>query len=91
MPTKKKPRVAPAALTAAWDAIIADQKLDDIDALQAQGWMTVADYGERAGLSDAASRGRLDCMLGTGLLEKKNVRIKTRSGVRSVSVYRPLT
>ena len=91
MPTKKKPRVAPAALTAAWDAIISEQRLDDIDALRADGWLTVGDYRERAGLSDAAARSKLVGMLGAGVLEKKTARLQTSNGVRTCIIYRPQT
>jgi len=91
MPEKKKPRVAAPDLSAAWDAIIADQKLDDIEALQAEGWMTVADYGERAELSDAAARSKLAGMLGAGVLEKKTARLQTGNGVRTCIIYRPQT
>jgi predicted transcriptional regulator len=89
MPAKKKSRVAPAALRAAWDAIISEQRLDDIDALRAEGWLTVGDYRERAGLSDAAARSKLAAMFGSGVLEKKTARLQTSNGVRVCIMYRP--
>jgi len=91
MPTKKKARVAAADLNAAWDAIISDQRLEDINALRAEGWLTVGDYRDRAGLTDAAARSKLAGMLGAGVLEKKTARLQTGNGVRSCIIYRPQT
>jgi prophage antirepressor-like protein len=85
---KKNPTSPKLSVTeSAWAAFFEEQKVDDLDTLRAEGWMTVADVATALGRT-YASADRL--LRGSGNFERREVQADPGSGkVRRMNVFRP--
>jgi hypothetical protein len=85
--TKRKP--LDSALTAAWEKVFAEAAVDDLGALQAQGWLTFQDFCDRSGMSLTGTRAAIKKMVKEGRLENKKIRCHYAGKIREINICRP--
>lgn len=90
MRKKKGPALAAPDLKSAWADFYASTKEDDLAALAAQGWKTIAKIVEESGLSTNSIAHQMQALVQQKKFEKKLVRAKTGNGVREVAIFRPV-
>ena len=90
MRTKKRPTLAAPTLTDAWAAVLAEQQVEDLDALRKQGWRTINDISAATGRLEVTLATSLRVQANEGILETKTIRAKVGTKVRNVRIYRPI-
>ena len=90
MRTKKKQPLAAPTLTDAWAAVLAEQQVEDLDALRKQGWRTINDISAATGRLEVTLATSLRVQANEGILETKTIRAKVGTKVRNVRIYRPI-
>jgi predicted transcriptional regulator len=90
MRTKKKQPLAAPTLTDAWAAVLAEQQVEDLDALRKQGWRTINDISVATGRLEVTLANSLRVQANEGILETKTIRAKVGAKVRNVRIYRPM-
>ena len=90
MRTKKKQPLAAPTLTDAWAAVLAEQQVEDLDALRKQGWRTINDISAATGRLEVTLATSLRVQANEGILETKTIRAKVGAKVRNVRIYRPI-
>jgi predicted transcriptional regulator len=90
MRTKKKQPLAAPTLTDAWAAVLAEQQVEDLDALRKQGWRTINDISAATGRLEVTLANSLRVQANEGILETKTIRAKVGTKVRNVRIYRPI-
>ena len=90
MRTKKRPALASPDLSAAWANFYESTKEDDLAALAAEGWKTLAKITEESGLPINTVTHQMKMLIRQNKFEKKLVRGMTGNGVREVAIYRPM-
>jgi predicted transcriptional regulator len=90
MRTKKKQPLAAPTLNDAWAAVLAEQQVEDLDALRKQGWRTIADISQATGRLEVTLAASLRVQANEGILETRTIRAKIGAKVRNVRIYRPV-
>ena len=86
---KTKRQSVDSALTAAWEKVFAEAAIDDLEALQEQGWMTSQDFSDRTSMSLTGAREAIRKMVKEGRLESKKIRCYHSGKIREMSICRP--
>lgn len=89
MRKKKTSPLAAPTLTDAWAAVLAEQHVENLDALRKQGWRTIADISAATGRLEVTLATSLRVQANEGILETKTIRAKIGARVRNVRIYRP--
>lgn len=75
-PSVKSP--ASSVVESAWDAFFEQNKMSDVDELRADGWMPIAEFSARQGLSENGGRD----VAKRAKLETQKFRVKAAGGTR---------
>jgi hypothetical protein len=85
--TKRKP--LDTAVAAAWEKVFAESAVDDLPALQAQGWMTVGEFADKTKFSHAGAASALKRLAAVRRVDMKKIRCMIADRAKTVNIYRP--
>ena len=89
MRTQKRKSLAPPDLSAAWAAVMAETKTEDIAAYRAAGWKTIGDIAEESGRHEVTIAGMMVSLTKQGKVEAKTIKAEVANRVRNYRIYRP--
>jgi predicted transcriptional regulator len=89
MRTQKRKSLAAPDLSAAWAAVMADSKTEDISAYRAAGWKTVEDIANETGRNEVTIAGMLRTLAKQGKFESQCIKTEIANRVRNCRIYRP--
>jgi|688.fasta_scaffold308607_3 hypothetical protein len=90
MRKKTQSPLASANITAAWERVFEQAKVNDIEQLHSEGWQSVYDIAEQSGRCQITLCKALDKEVSARRFEKKLAKIKRGPQIKTVSFYRPL-
>jgi len=90
MRKKTQSALAAANITAAWERVFEQAKVDDIKQLHSEGWQSVYDIAEQSGRCQSTLCKTLDEEVRSRRFEKKLAKIKRGAQIKPISFYRPL-
>ena len=90
MRKKTQSPLASANITAAWERVFEQAKVDDIEQLHSDGWQSVYDIAEQSHRCRSTLCKTLDEEVSARRFEKKLAKIKRGAQIKTVSFYRPI-
>ena len=78
------------AITDAWQKVFDETAIDDLAALENEGWMTSQSFSARTGLGQSGAACALKRLVATKRMESKKIRCHYAEKIRPMVVYRPL-
>ena len=89
MRTPKRKSLAATDLTAAWAAVLAETKTEDLATYRAAGWKTIQDVAEETGRNEVTIAGLLRNLTKQGKVESKCIRADVGTRIQKCLIYRP--
>lgn len=90
MRAKKRTAVAPANVKQAWSDFFDANRIDDLDAYIADGWMTAEMIGKKLGVTQNVASCQLYNEVQGGKFETKDLRVMLRNRRQPIKMYRPI-
>jgi len=90
MRKKTQSLLASANITAAWERVFEQAKVDDLEQLHSEGWQSVYDISEQSGRCRNTLSCTLDAEVNLGRFERKLAKVKRGAQIRQLVFYRPL-
>ena len=90
MRKKTQSPLASANITAAWERVFEQAKVEDIEQLHSEGWQSVYDIAEQSDRCRSTLCKTLDEEVSSRRFEKKLAKIKRGAQIKTVSFYRPI-
>ena len=89
MRTKKRKSLAAPDLTAAWAAVLAETKTEDLATYRDAGWKTIQDVAQESGRNEVTIAGMLRNLTKQGKVESKCIRADVGTRIQKCLIYRP--
>jgi hypothetical protein len=77
------------AVAAAWEKVFAEAAVDDLEAHEADGWMTVQGFAQKSNMSRPRAEGMLKKFAADNRMEMKKIRAKQSGITREMNIFRP--
>lgn len=77
------------AIANAWQRVFDEAVIDDLEALENQGWMTIRTFSEKTGIGAGGAAKTLGRIVASNRMDSKKIRCRHSGSIRVMTVYRP--